>query len=210
MTFYYNKHSIVFQYNIDTNIIPTSDSTVDVGILLNYNLNFTSHISMVCSKAMCSSIIISRSLYSSDASLRYRAFSIYVRSILENCSSVWCPYSVGNIRKIEKIQKMFTKRLVGFNNLSYMERLKKLKCDTLEIRRLKADLVMYYNVVHYSFNSEQFFTLKDHKLTRGHSLTIVKKKFNNNISRYAFNNRRIDIWNKLPQQIVNASNITIF
>ena len=91
-----------------------------------------------------------------------------------------------------------------------MERLKKLKCDTLEIRRLKADLVMYCNVTHYSYNSEQFFTLKNHKLTRGHSLTIVKKKFNNNISRYAFNNRRIDIWNKLPQQIVSAFNVTIF
>ena len=75
VTFYSNIHPIVFQYNIDTNIIPTSDSTVDVGILLNYNLNFTSYISMICSKAMCSSFAISGCLHSSDAYLRYRAFT---------------------------------------------------------------------------------------------------------------------------------------
>ena len=42
----------------------------------------------------------------------------------------------------------FTKRITVLRNLSYEERLACLYLDTLECRRLKADLTLYYKIMH--------------------------------------------------------------
>jgi len=48
---------------------------------------------------------------------------------------------------IEKVQRRFTKRLRGFNNLSYGSRLARLGLCTLELRRLHFDLILCYKIV---------------------------------------------------------------
>ena len=57
------------------------------------------------------------------------------------------------------MQRSFTKRLHGFKYLSYSERLLLLHADTLELRRLKTDLVMLYKIVHnlVALNFDDFF-----------------------------------------------------
>ena len=82
--------------------------------------------------------------------------------------------------------------------------------DTLESRRLISDLVMYYKIIHFSADSDDFFQLKSDQRTRGHMFTIIKQKFRTNVERYAFKNRRIDVWNKLPIHVVNAPNVLKF
>ena len=95
----------------------------------------------------------------------------------------------------------------------YMARLQILKADTLDIRRLKLDLVLFYKIIHNmtKLPTEKFFTLrKVTSGTRGHSLTIYKPCCSNNLARYSFKNRAINLWNKLPQHVVNASSINSF
>ena len=77
-----------------------------------------------------------------------RAYKTYIRSILEYCTQLWNPYLIGEIIEIEKVQKYFTKRLPGMKSLNYNDRLQHLKLDSLELRRLNADLMMYYKIVH--------------------------------------------------------------
>ena len=81
------------------------------------------------------------SLSLSDADILFRAFAVYVRPILEYCSAVWNPGYLCDINKIESVQRRFTKRLKGFHSLSYVNRLKALNTESLELRRLKTDLV---------------------------------------------------------------------
>jgi hypothetical protein len=50
-----------------------------------------------------------------------------VRTHLDYASSVWAPYKKKYIDKIDSVQKRATKQIPGFHNLSYPERLKKLK-----------------------------------------------------------------------------------
>jgi len=52
-----------------------------------------------------------RCFKSRDPHLRFRAFCVYVRPLLEYCSSVWCPVYKTDIVKIEAVQRRFTKRL---------------------------------------------------------------------------------------------------
>jgi len=45
------------------------------------------------------------------------------------------------------VQRGFTKRLPGLKNLSYKERLAATNLDTLELRRLRTDLIVCYKIV---------------------------------------------------------------
>ena len=49
---------------------------------------------------------------------------------------------------IERVQKSFTKRLNGLSDMSYSDRLIWLGADSLATRRLKIDLVLFYDIVH--------------------------------------------------------------
>jgi len=55
----------------------------------------------------------------------------------------------------------YTKRIKSLSNLKYDERLIKLGNDRLELRRLRADLLMFYKILHHSVDSHQedFFTM---------------------------------------------------
>jgi hypothetical protein len=50
----------------------------------------------------------------------FKAFTVYVRPVLEYCSSVWNPCYYGDINKIESVQRRFTKYLAGLKDCSYV------------------------------------------------------------------------------------------
>ena len=71
----------------------------------------------------------------------------YVRPLVEYNSVVWSPHLKRDIVAIEKVQKRFTKRLVGLKGLPYAERLKSLSLTSLELRRLHNDLLWCYKIM---------------------------------------------------------------
>jgi len=56
--------------------------------------------------------------------------------ILEYNSIIWSPSLIRDIELVEKVQRYFTKRLLGMRCLSYDERLQKIGLPRLELRRL--------------------------------------------------------------------------
>jgi len=167
---------------------------VDLGIQYNSNFNFSSHINSMVRKSSCSGFTTLRCFYSKEPRLIFKAFTTYIRPILEYCSSLWSPYKLCEIRKIESVQRKFTKRLRGLKNLPYTKKLKILKSETLELRRLKTDLIMIYKIMHgfVSIPLDSFFPMKANQKTKGHSLTITGTLFRCNREKYSFKNRCID------------------
>ena len=63
-----------------------------------------------------------------------KAFLAYVRPVLAYASCVWFPQSVGFIKKIESVQRRFTKRFPCGRYITYTDGLVKLNtvfCDML-------------------------------------------------------------------------------
>ena len=58
-----------------------------------------------------------------------------IQSRLDYCSQLWSPWLQSEIAKVEEVQRTFTKRVEGMENLSYRERLSKLKMYSQERRR---------------------------------------------------------------------------
>ena len=97
---------------------------------------------------------------SRNISLMTRAFITYVRPTLEYASTIWSPSRITQIIFIEGVQRSFTKRLPGLTNLSYSERIKILKLQSLEHRRLLLDLVQTFKIIHnlFSLKFADFFS----------------------------------------------------
>lgn len=120
----------------------------DLGVTVDTNLRFTKHYRLMANKASHRASLILRCFMCRDPNVLFKAFTVYVRPLLEYCSPVWAPVYKGDIDLLERVQRRFTKRLNGLENLPYADRLQLLgNAETLELRRLKYDIIMIYKIV---------------------------------------------------------------
>jgi hypothetical protein len=165
-----------------------------LGITLNCSLTFSSHINDIVSRAKRSASLIFRCFNFHVPSL-VNAFKIYVRPMVEYRTPVWSPYMVKSITQVESVLRAFTKRLPGLSNFSYVDRLQMLGLQTLVHRRLLADLLMCYKIIHglVALNRDEFFLFSPNTTLRGHpyKLTVTLNKCNR--SKYLFSSRIVPI-----------------
>jgi hypothetical protein len=196
----------------DSNLTETHEIK-DLGILFDSKLSFTNHITAIISNAKKRLFLLNKSFITKDASLLIKAFTVYVRPLLEYCSQIWSPHSKKDVDRIESVQRMFTKRLKGFEGLSYPERLLKANLNSLEIRRLRADLTLCYKILHnhVCIDFSKLFEIIKNDRTRGHSfrlrsLTIPKL----DTRLHFFGYRVISAWNRLAALCVEAPSVQSF
>jgi len=77
-----------------------------------------------------------------DASILFKAFTTFVRPMLDYCSPVWSP-----ILFAYEPTRWFTKRVLGLQSPPYDERCNLLGIDRVVLRRLRADLILCYKVI---------------------------------------------------------------
>jgi hypothetical protein len=149
---------------------------------------------------------------SSDPFILIRAFNVFVRPIVEYCSPVWSLTAVGQINIIDGVQRWFTKQIKSVSNLTYDERLIKLGNDRLKLRRLRADLLMCYKIIRHSvdLNQGDFFTMSSMIKTRGNSYKLIVPISRINARANYFSVRIINAWNRLSDEMVNASSLSSF
>jgi hypothetical protein len=149
---------------------------------------------------------------SRDSVLLTRAFCTFVRPILEFSSIIWSPYYKNEIVKIEAVQRSFTKTIVNLRLYSYSERLLNLQLDSLQYRRIKADLIMCYKILNGLVDSDiaSAFGYSPYNFTRGNSLKLAKCTVATERDKYFFTNRIVNIWNSLPDSIVLSSSVSSF
>jgi len=98
---------------------------------------------------------------------------------LEYASVIWSPYHLGEIAKLESVQRRFRKRLVELRNniMTYADIISFLKLDSVDERRLRFDIIFTYKIlfglVHMNCNG--MFAFNDFTVTRGHSYKLYAK-----------------------------------
>jgi len=146
-----------------------------------------------------------------NSSSLLRAFLVYVRPILEHNSILWSPYYKQDIEAIECVQRRFTKRLPGLRSCTYFERLKLLSITSLELRRLYTDLIWCYKIVFgiVPLSRDELFKFSDVG-TRGHGYKLSKTYCASTVRYWFFTQRVVNVWNNLPQDIVDFTSIVSF
>ena len=184
----------------------------DLGIHLDNKLTFEQHLQAKINKANSVMGIIRRTYTYLDESSFLMLYKALVRPHVEYANQIWSPYLKKDINSIENVQRRATKQIAGMQNLTYEERLRKLKLPTLAYRRLRGDMIETYKILTEKYDRqacEGFFELNTTS-TRGHNLKLAKRHCKTNVRKYSFTFRVIDTWNSLPQQVVSAPSVKTF
>ena len=91
--------------------------------------------------------IIERNVIYLDEDAFVMLYKSLIRSHLEYANSVWNPHRLGLIKDLEKVQMRATKLVIAIKNLTYKDRLKKLKLPTLKYRRIRGDMIEVYKIL---------------------------------------------------------------
>ena len=115
-------------------------------------------------------------------------------------------------KRREQVQRRMTKMINGMGEDEYSVRLSKTKLLSLEMRRLRSDLIDVFKIMHNleGVQREDFFQLRTATGRRGHSLTILKQHCRLNVRKYFFTHRVVDTWNKLSEDTVNSKTVNSF
>ncbi|KAI8489077.1 hypothetical protein Bbelb_333010 [Branchiostoma belcheri] len=137
-------------------------------------------------------------------------YKTIIRPHLEYGAPIWSPHTWKLATELEKVQKRATKRVPGLQDLSYTERLKKLKLPTLVYRRLRGDMINVYKYTHGMYNTACLLPITTEKRTRGHHLKIKRTQAKTNMRLHFFTNRTASWWNELPGEVVMAPSVNSF
>ena len=198
-------------FRLAENVLPNVTYCRDLGVIITSDLSSTQYITEIVSKAHQRANCILRSFTSGDIGLLLRAFIVYVRPIVEYNSIIWSPVIKHDIELVEKVQRRFTKRLRGFHNMSYCDRLTKLGLHALQLCRLHFDLSFCYKIVFglVNVNFCDFFEFSAITNTRGHKYKLFKPRCTSSLRQKFFADRVVNVWNALPST-VNFSTLTAF
>ena len=136
-----------------------------------------------------------------------------MRPHLESANQIWCPYKIRDIDALEKVQRRATKLIPTLRELSYQERLRKLKLPTLAYRRSRGDMIETFKIIQGIYDKqccEEIFEVREETCTRGHNKKIFKKSAILNIRKYSFCRRVVNMWNNLPIWVIDSENVLKF
>ena len=187
-------------FKLEGQTVQSVNTVRDLGVHFCSNLTFTSHINAIVAKAHARASLIHKCFLSRDATTLTKAFVTYVRPILEYATVIWSPYHIGEIAKLEYVQRRFTKRLVGMRYMTYSDRINFLELDSLEERRLRFDLMFAYKILFGLVNVNwcNMFSFNVRTATHGHSYKLYAETSRVNVRHNFFCNRVVNVWNRLP------------
>ena len=187
----------------------------DLGVYIDNDLNFKEHVINQTNKARSMAGCIHRNIINKTPDIMVPLFIAMVRPTVEYGNTVWVPYYKKDKKRIEDIQRHYTKRIHGMAKKSYSERMQILKLPSLEFRRLRGDLIEVFKIIHEIYDpatTSSLLTINPNiKCTRkSNNLNLQKNGTNRNKNKMFFTNRINNTWNNLPNDVVNADDVNDF
>ena len=205
-----------FEYKLQNQRLQIVAKEKDIGVIIDDQLNFESHMSAKINKATSMFGLIRRSFQCLDRKTFVSLYKTLVRTHLDYASSVWAPYKIKHIEMLENVQRRCTRQLPYLKDMSYEERLRTLKLPTLSYRRLRGDMIEVYKIIKGVYDKEVASFLKmwsdvvQRDAGRGHDIKIYLQRGTKSLRQKAFGLRTVTIWNNLPEEVVNATSVNMF
>jgi hypothetical protein len=201
-----------YSYLIHNDVIPNSLCFRDLGLTVRTPLSFNSHMDAIIARAFSRLGLINKLFHLKSKRSLLSLYKAYVRPILEFASIIWNPHLVSYTDRIERVQRRMCRMIPTIRKYSYRKQLEVLNILSLSARRSRFQLITVFKF-HTQLSRlpfDNFFTLVKDKKTRGHTLSIATKHASHNYRLGFFSISIIDLWNKLPQDVANASNLNDF
>ena len=139
-------------YTLHDEVIPTTKTIKYLGVKIQEDLKWNSHIEYITTKASTTLGFIRRTIPPQSTTLRVKAYKQLVRPVLEYASCSWDPLPKTLSSQVEAVQRRSAR--VAFNiprisKSSTTEMLKKLEWESLESRRQRRRICLF-RAMHYN------------------------------------------------------------
>merc|ERR1712180_472072 len=101
--------------------IKPSKTVKDLGVLTSKDVSFEEHIESALQSSKIMSGLLLRNFETRDPDLMIKMFNAYIKSKIEYCSLIWNPWKKEDIDKLERIQKNYTSKIKGMENVLRLE-----------------------------------------------------------------------------------------
>ena len=138
----------LYQYTTPNGTVISPTHTVrDLGVQISADLSWSPQIDSIVDSANKMSSWILSIFSTRDEETMTTLFKSLVRSRLEYACPLWTPTKVEDIIKIEQIQRHFTAKISGFEELHYWDRLRALKLMSLQRRRERYTILHLHKII---------------------------------------------------------------
>jgi hypothetical protein len=115
-----------FKYTLCNTELQYSNKEKDIGVVIDNQLNYEDHMNEKINKSNSIMGLIRHTFTYIDAPTFLMLYKALVRPHLEYVNSVWNPYKKKHIIALENVQRRATKLILGFKDMTYENRLRKL------------------------------------------------------------------------------------
>ena len=193
------------------------DEEKDLGVIIDSELTFESHITSKVSKANQMMGLVRRVFSFLGKDMFIRLYTSLVRSHLEYGQVVWAPWRKKFIRLVESVQERATKGVDGMAALPYTERLHALGLTTLAYRRLRGSMIEVWKhfYVYAPGTMPPVFKRVDRPIRTStrHPLQLypaIAKDGQTGVQQNSFYYRITESWNNLSKDVVEADSLNSF
>ena len=203
-----------FHYKLKGHVLEEVASAKYLGVNLAHDMSWDEHISKISKKANCMLGFLRRNLKSAREATKTNAYKTIVRPHLEYCSTVWDPHQVNHRDRIEMVQRRAARYVTNryHNTSSVTSMLEDLGWETLQSRRTKANLKMFYKIENKLVDIDMSdYVEKSHTSTRSnHSKKYRHVAAKRSYFKGSFFPRTVPVWNSLPAHVAEAPSLVSF
>ena len=198
-------------YSMNGHSLKFVDTHTDLGVTINKNLKFHTHVHEVARKAGGLAANLLKSTLCRSEEFMLDLFKTHIRPIMDYASPLWNTGYVEDTKALESVQRRWTKKINGFDSLEYQDRLAALRLFSVKGRLLRSDIIYCWKIFHgkCGVSPEQIFILSNSS-TRGHSFKIYHVRSTIDVRQKFFSVRIIPVWNNLPNNVVSCTTLATF
>ena len=132
----------------DGRAIDPAHTVRDLGVLLSSDGSWSAQIARVVSEARRVAGWTLGAFKSRSPHVMMTLYKSLVRPHLDYCCTLWSPTKIGDIYRVEDIQRAFTRKIGGLRGLNYWQRLQSLGLLSLQRRRERYTMILVWKVYH--------------------------------------------------------------
>ena len=196
----------IYPYTLHKTPLRSTDNAKYLGVTISRDLNWSNHISNICSKAKNTLRFIKRNVKTNNPKVKESAYMTYVRPQLEYCSAVWHPWQKNLSHTVDSVQRSAARYVLNYYSpySSVSNMLHLLNWDTLASRRIHSSLILLYKIHH------QLVYVDHNHLIPSRNLNFITPYSRTQYHINSFFPRTIRYWNSLPTDIKSCSSLDAF
>ena len=191
-------------------IIQEKESLRDLGVMMNNDSTFSTHVEFVCGKVRQKSGWVLRTFNNRQSWFLKLMWKTLVQPHVDYCSQLYFPHLSSEMQKIENLQQIYTKKIPEVSQLNYWERIKVLKLYSQE-RRMERYRILYSWKILEGFSPNCGLEVQ-HSDRRGRELKVPvlksKGKFQT-LREKSFQVHGAKLFNSLPKSIRNLTKLSV-